>query len=74
MTGSRWLPPAGHGYRARSAPVRSGVPNKPKTKTRGFRIPDDEYEAAQETAERRGETLTDEVRRALRAYVKRNKA
>lgn len=54
-------------------PIRSGVPNKPKTKTRGIRIPDDEWVAAQETAERRGETVTDEVRRALRAYVRRNR-
>jgi predicted HicB family RNase H-like nuclease len=53
--------------------VRSAVPNKPKTKTRGFRIPDDEYAAAQEAAQRKGETLTDIVRRALAAYVRRNR-
>jgi hypothetical protein len=53
--------------------IPSTVPNQPKTKTRGFRIPDDEYAAAQAAAERKGETLTDVVRRALVAYVRRNK-
>jgi uncharacterized protein (DUF1778 family) len=53
--------------------IPSVVPNQPKTKTRGFRIPDDEYEAAQAAAQRKGETLTDVVRRALVAYARRNK-
>jgi hypothetical protein len=53
--------------------IPSRVPNKPKTPIRGFRVPDDEYEAAQETAKRKGESLTDVVRRALIAYVRRNK-
>ena len=56
-----------------SSAVRSSVPNQPKTKTRGFRIPDDEYEAARAAAEKRGETLTDVVRRSLVNYVRRNK-
>lgn len=51
----------------------SDVPNKPKTKIRAFRIPDEEYEPAQETARRKGETVTDVVRRALVSYVRRNK-
>ncbi len=53
--------------------VRSTVPNKPKTPVRGFRVPDEEYLPAQEIAARKGESLTDVVRRALVAYVKRNK-
>jgi len=53
--------------------VWSSVPNQPKTKTRGFRIPDEEYAAAQAAAEKQGETLTDVVRRALVNYVRRNK-
>lgn len=49
----------------------TGVPNKPKTPIRSFRIPTDEYEAAKAKADERGETLTDVVRRALRRYAKR---
>lgn len=47
------------------------VPNKPKTPVKGFRIPQDLYEAAQKVAAEREETLTDVVRRALERYVKR---
>ncbi|WP_157792690.1 hypothetical protein [Rhodococcus opacus] len=47
------------------------MPNKPKTRNRNFRIPDDEYEAARAAAEFNGESLTDVVRRSLAAYVKR---
>lgn len=49
-------------------------PNKPATPLRSFRIPDPLYEAAQETAERKGEDVSKVVRRALENYVKRNKA
>lgn len=48
-----------------------GVPNKPKTAIRGFRIPDAEYDAAKAAAEFNGESLTDVVRRALVGYTKR---
>lgn len=43
------------------------------TPVRGFRIPDDEYLPAQEAAARKGEPLTDVVRRALVNYARRNK-
>lgn len=43
------------------------------TPRRTIRIPDDEWEAAQETAERRGEILSQVIRAQLRGYVKRNK-
>lgn len=49
------------------------VPNKPRTKIRGVRIPDDLWEDAQRVAEARGEAVSDEVRAALERYVKRNK-
>lgn len=48
-----------------------GVPNKPKTTLRNFRIDDDLYDAAKVAAEFNGETLSDVVRRALVGYVKR---
>lgn len=49
-----------------------GVPNKPKTPIRGFRVPDDEYVQAQLAAEfNDDEALTDVVRRALVSYAKR---
>jgi len=54
----------------RDAATVGGVPNKPKTPIRGFRIPDDVYEAAQAKAKERGETLTDVVRKALERYGK----
>lgn len=37
---------------------------------RSIRIPDEEWEAAKAAAERRGETVTDAVRRFLRRYAK----
>lgn len=46
------------------------VPNQPRTPLRSFRIPDDLYEAAQQVAEERGETVSDVVRRGLTRYVK----
>ena len=39
---------------------------------RAIRIPDDEWQAAQEAARTNGETVSEVVRRALRRYVKRN--
>ncbi|GAS98919.1 Gp65 [Mycolicibacterium canariasense] len=47
------------------------MPNQPRTPLRSFRIPDDLYEAAQQKAEEKGETVSDVVRRALERYVKR---
>lgn len=49
-----------------------GVPNKPKTTIRGFRIDDDLYRDAQLAAEFNGEpSLTDVVKSKLADYAKR---
>ena len=40
------------------------------TRIRGFRIPDDLYEAAQAKARARGEDLSSVIRKALERYVK----
>lgn len=48
----------------------SGVPDKPATRSRHFRIPDDLYEAAQVKADERQEFLSQVVREALEEYVK----
>lgn len=45
------------------------MPNQPKTPIRSVRVPDEEWQAAQEAARARGESMTDVVRRALREYV-----
>ena len=50
----------------------STVPNKPKTPIRGVRVPDDLWTKAQRVAADRGESVSDEVRRALERYVKRH--
>ncbi|MDT4997448.1 MAG: hypothetical protein QOD45_1516 [Pseudonocardiales bacterium] len=47
------------------------VPNQPKTPQRTVRIPDEVWEAAKAAAERRGEFISDVIRRALIRYVKR---
>lgn len=49
------------------------VPNKPRTKIRGVRVPDELWEDAQRIAEIRGESVSDEVRASLERYVKRNR-
>lgn len=49
------------------------MPNQPKTPIKCFRIPEDLYREAQQTATKRGESLSDEVRRALQRYVRRNR-
>ena len=46
------------------------VPNQPRTPLRSFRISDELYEAAQQKAANRGESVSDVVRRALERYVK----
>lgn len=47
------------------------VPNQPKTPMHSFRCSDELWEAAKATAERRGETVADVLRKALDRYVKR---
>lgn len=47
------------------------VPNQPKTPTRAIRVPDDLWKTAKAIARERGETLSDVLRDALVAYVKR---
>jgi hypothetical protein len=42
------------------------------TPPRSVRVPDDLWRAAQEKAARRGETLTNVIRRALERYVRRS--
>lgn len=49
------------------------VPNKPRTKIRGVRVPDDLWEDAQRVAKARGEDVSAEVRAGLERYVKRNR-
>ena len=44
--------------------------DRPHTPTRGVRVPDAEWHAAQAMAARKGETLTDVIRRALRDYAR----
>lgn len=50
------------------APTVVGMPNKPKTTLRNFRIPDDEYFAAKAKAEAEDTNLTAVVRRLLREW------
>lgn len=45
------------------------MPNAPKTPTRPFRIPDEEYDPALAKARAAGTTLTAVVRQKLRDYV-----
>lgn len=46
------------------------VPNKPGTPTHSIRVPDDLWQAVVNKARERGETLTDVVIRALKAYLR----
>lgn len=50
------------------------VPNKPKTKIRGIRVPDELWDDAKTVAAARGEDVSTEVRAGLERYVKRNRA
>ena len=45
------------------------MPNQPKTPIRTVRVGDSLWEAAQDAAAQRGETVSDVVRRALEEYV-----
>lgn len=47
------------------------VPNQPKTKVRGIRVPDDLWAEAQRVAAERGEDVSSVARAALVRYVKR---
>jgi len=46
------------------------MPNQPATPGRSIRIPDALWEALRERADERGETVTDVILRALRAYLR----
>jgi antitoxin component of RelBE/YafQ-DinJ toxin-antitoxin module len=48
------------------------MPNQPKTPIRGVRIAEDLWLAAKAVAERRGDNLSDVIRKALERYVRRN--
>lgn len=47
------------------------VPNKPKTPLHSFRISDEDWQAAQEAAARRGENFSEELRKMVRRYTRR---
>lgn len=46
------------------------MPNQPATQVRGFRLPDELWQALVRIADDRGETVTDVVVRALTRYVR----
>jgi len=46
------------------------MPNQPKTPARAVRVEDGLWQAAQQAAEQRGETVSDVIRRALLRYVR----
>lgn len=48
------------------------MPNRPATKHRTVRVPDDLWEQAKRVAADRGETVTDVIRRALERYVRQH--
>jgi len=47
------------------------VPNQPKTPLHSFRISDDEWKAAQQTAALRGENFSEELRKMVRRYARK---
>ena len=49
------------------------MPNQPKTPTHSVRVPQDVWDAAQERAKSRGETLTDAINRFLKRYGKEDR-
>lgn len=49
------------------------VPNQPKTKMRSVRVPDELWDAAKAVADERAESVSDEIRRSLERYVRRNR-
>lgn len=46
------------------------MPNQPATQVRGFRLPDELWEEILRAAEDAGETATEIVIRALKAYLR----
>lgn len=50
-----------------------GVPNKPKTKGRSIRVPDELWQEALSVSHEQGETISDVVRDALQEYVAKNR-
>jgi predicted DNA-binding protein len=50
-----------------------GVPNKPKTKGKSVRVPDELWQEAMELARENGETNSDIVREALQEYVEKHR-
>lgn len=47
------------------------IPNAPRTPMHSFRCPDPLWEAAKTTADKRGETVAEVLRKALERYVRR---
>lgn len=45
------------------------VPNQPKTPRRSVRVPDPVWEKAKKKATKRGETMSDVIRRVLQQYA-----
>lgn len=66
-----WEPPPASSPAVHTPGTLIRVPNQPKTKIRGFRIPDELYQAAQARAADEGEDLSKVVRAALERYVKK---
>lgn len=54
----------------RLVPFGAVPPNKPKTPTHSVRVPQDLWDAVRAKAKRRGETITDVILRALKAYLR----
>lgn len=52
------------------SPTVTWVPNQPATPHRTIRVPDELWEAVQQVAAERGETVTDVVLRALTRYAR----
>lgn len=50
-----------------------GVPNKPKTKGKSVRVPDELWQEALTAAHEHGETVSDVVREALQEYVEKHR-
>jgi len=46
------------------------VPNQPKTPTHSVRVPQELWDAVRAKAKKRGETVTDVILRALKAYLR----
>jgi antitoxin component of RelBE/YafQ-DinJ toxin-antitoxin module len=49
------------------------MPNQPRTPARAVRVEDGLWQAAQQQAEQRGETVSDVIRRALQRYIRQNR-